>query len=410
MATAPKPERRQILPLKLRRARGSARVTEASSTPAAAPEDRARLYALDVFRGGAIAGVILINTVGTFPEFHPHLGHSAWEGLTVADVGFPFFLFIVGVTADFAMTKRRAAGATKGYLVRYALIRAAILFAIGLIGSAVPDLDMSALRIPGVLQRIAVTYFLGSMIALYTGTRGRMIAATALLIGYWAIMTVIPVPGTGTIGMHTLDRPEATLAAWVDKTVLGGHIWSETVTWDPEGILSTIPAVATVLMGTMAGAWLRRREPIAGRAAGLMAIGTLTTVAGAVWSFAFPVIKGIWTSSFALISAGLAALILGACLWVIDMRRVTWWTPPFIALGVNPLAIYIGSSLVDDLLEWATVSAGGSRVQARNTIYEALLESWLDPRNASLAYGLLYLLIWVAVAWWLYRRGIRIRV
>jgi len=385
-------------------------VAEAATTPAAAPEDRTRLLALDTFRGGAIAGVILATAVSSFPAAYAHLLHSPWEGLTVADLGLPFFLFIVGITTDFAVASRRTAGVPDGDIVLYALKRAALLFVIGILGAALPEFDVSTIRIPGVLQRIAVTYFVALLIALRTGVRGRTIASATLLIGYWLGMTLIPVPGSGATGMEALSRPDVTLAAWLDRTIFGAHLWAETGTWDPEGLLSTIPAVATVLLGTVAGAWLRQKNPIIERCAGLMAMGVLVAVLGMAWSWSFPVIKGIWTSSFTLVTAGLAALLLGTCLWLIDIRRVRGWTAPFVAFGVNPLTAYVGAVVVHGVLSGVTIMVGGARVSLREAIYGELFASWMEPRAASLAYGLAYVLLWLGIVWWLYRRGVRLRV
>jgi predicted acyltransferase len=382
----------------------------AAATPAKTAEDRKRLHALDVARGITIAGTILVSPLASFPATYPQLLHSRWHGLTLAELGFPVFLFIVGITTDFSIASRRARNVSDSAIVAHVLERSVPLFLLGLIGTGFPDYDLATIRVPGVLQRIAITYFVAALIALRAGARGRMVAGAALLLGYWLAMTIVPVPGTGTIGFHVLDRPEATLAAWVDRALLGDHLWSETRTWDPEGILSTLPAIGSVLFGTVAGAWLRRRIALTDRVVALLAVGVMATALGIVWGWIFPISKVLWTSSYVTATAGIAALGLGACLWLIDLRRCSWWTPPFVAFGVNPLAAYIGSIAVDGLLGSWLVSVQGREIPARRAIYDALFASWLDPRNASLAYGAAYLLLWFPFVWWLYRRGTRVRL
>jgi predicted acyltransferase len=383
----------------------------AAATPAKTAEDRKRLHALDVARGITIAGMILVSPLANFPATYPQLLHSRWHGLTLAELGFPVFLFIVGITTDFSIASRRARNISDSAIVAHVLKRSVPLFLLGLVGTGFPDYDLAKIRIPGVLQRIAITYFVAALIALRAGTRGRMVAGAALLLGYWLAMTIVPVPATGALGFHVLDRPEATLAAWVDRTLLGDHLWSETRTWDPEGILSTLPAIGSVLFGTIAGAWLRRRIALTDRVVALLAVGVMATALGIVWGWIFPISKVLWTSSYVMATAGIAALGLGTCFWLIDLRRSSWWTPPFVAFGVNPLAAYIGSIAVDGLLgSWLVISEQGSEIPARRAIYDAVFASWLDPRNASLAYGAAYLLLWFPFVWWLYRRGTRVRL
>jgi len=352
--------------------------------------------------------VILANTVGSMPGSFAPLEHARWVGLTLADVGLPFLLFIVGIGAELGLAKRLALGVPRRSLLAKATLRATVLFALGLLGNLLREGDLATFRVMGVLQRIALAYLLAMLVALAGGWRVRALAAAALLVGYWLLMTLVPVPDTGARGLETLLRPETNLAAWLDRLVLGAHIWSETGTWDPEGLLSTVPAVATVLMGMLAATWLRRPLPIGQRTWVLFAAGVAAVLLGLLWSPFLPIIKGIWSSSYGLVTTGLAAVALAFCLAVTDVWRVTFWTPPLVAFGVNPLALYVGSGVLHGVL--GAFPAGGARGSVRDWIYQAAFESWLYTDAASLAYGLAYTGLWLAIAWWLYRRGVRIKV
>jgi predicted acyltransferase len=361
-----------------------------------------RLLSLDAFRGLTVAGMVVVNNPGTWRAVYPPLLHADWHGWTATDVVFPFFLFIVGVAIPLALEPRTAQAGRRWVMVRV-LRRAAVIFALGIVLNGFPWFQWGTLRIPGVLQRIAVCYLLAALLYLVASWRVNAAIAAALLLGYWIAMSVVPVPGYGPGDLSK----EGNLAAYLDRTLLGPHIWQAARVYDPEGILSTAPALATVLLGALAGLWLRSARPPRVIAAGLAAAGAIGVGLGQVWSWWFPVNKALWTSSYALLTAGLALLALAACYWLIEIQGYRRWALPFVVFGVNALALFFLSSLVARVLVLVRV-AEGPRLQA--WLFDRLFAPWASPIDASLAYALAYVLLWWAVMWLLYRQEIRIRV
>jgi predicted acyltransferase len=355
-----------------------------------------RLVSLDAFRGLTIAAMVLVNNPGTWAAVHPPLRHADWHGWTPTDLVFPFFLFIVGVAIPLSLEHR-----APGPALLRVLRRAAVIFALGLVLGGFPAFDWSSLRIPGVLQRIAVCYLVAAVLFVATGWRTRAVVAAALLLGYWGAMTLIPVPGHGA---GDLGR-EGNLAAWIDRAVLGPHLWRATRVYDPEGILSTVPAVATVLVGVLAGEWVRSRRPPRTVTMGLLLAGALAVAVGAEWGNWFPVNKALWTSSYAVLTGGLALLAFAACYWAIEVCGWRAWARPLVVFGVNALALYFLSSLA--ALSLALVRVGDASLQAR--LFERLFAPWAAPVNASLAYAVAYVLVWWVVMAVLYRLGLRLR-
>ena len=377
-------------------------------TPPGAPP---RLLSVDALRGLTVAAMVLVNNPGTWSAVYGPLQHAEWHGWTATDMVFPFFLFVVGVSIPLALgpTLERGAGGLPARVLR----RAAVIFTLGLLLHALPFFPLATLRIPGVLQRIAVCYLLAALLVVATrGARGwRVQAVTAgvLLGGYWLLMTQVAAPGQEAGDLS----PDGNLAGYVDRLVLGSrHIWQATRVYDPEGILSTLPATATTLLGVLAGHWLRSGQ-VAGRAGaqivGGLAVGGVAAAAlGWLWGLSFPVNKALWTSSYALLMAGLAALALAACHWVIEVRGRRGWAAPFALLGVHALTLFFLSSLMAKLLFIVRVGAGGPRLQA--WLFEHVFAPWASPVDASLAYALAYVLLWWALIWALDRSGLRLRV
>jgi predicted acyltransferase len=378
----------------------------AAGAPVTAPEPAPRLLSVDALRGLTVAAMVLVNNPGTWRAVYPPLDHAAWHGWTPTDMVFPFFLFIVGVAIPLALGGRLERGDPG--LVPRIVRRSLIIFGLGLLLHALPFFHLATLRIPGVLQRIAVCYLLAALLFVATrGGRGWRVLAlvtAGLLVAYWLLMTRVPVPGHGP-GVLT---PEGNLAGYIDRAVLGPHIWRASRVYDPEGILSTLPALATTLLGVLAGHWVRgARSP--GRAAvGLVAGGLVAAALGQLWGLWFPVNKALWTSSYALLMGGLAALALAVCHWLVEARGWRRWAAPFAVLGVNALALYFLSSLMARLLLIIRVGPGNQRMQA--WLFEQLFAPWASPVNASLAYALAYVALWWGLMWVLYRRGLRLRV
>jgi len=377
-------------------------------TPPGAPP---RLLSVDALRGLTVAAMVLVNNPGTWSAVYGPLQHAAWHGWTPTDMVFPFFLFVVGVSIALALGPALERG-TSGLPVRV-LRRAAVIFALGLLLHALPFFPLATLRIPGVLQRIAVCYLLAALLVGATrGARGwrvQAVTAGALLVGYWLLMTKVAAPGQEAGDLS----PDGNLAGYVDRLVLGSrHIWQATRVYDPEGILSTLPATATTLLGVLAGHWLRAGQ-VTGRAGaqivgGLAAGGLAAAALGWLWGLSFPVNKPLWTSSYALLMAGLAALVLAACHWVIEVRGRRGWAAPFALLGVHALTLFFLSSLMAKLLFIVRVGAGGPRLQT--WLFQHVFTPWASPVDASLAYALAYVLLWWALMWALDRSGLRLRV
>jgi predicted acyltransferase len=363
-----------------------------------------RLDSLDVFRGLTIAAMILVSTPGTWTAVYTPLDHAAWHGWTITDLVFPFLLFAMGAAVPYALARRRG---MPRLVQRHILRRAIILFALGLILNAIetrPPLHWATFRIPGVLQRIALVYLAVAWLTERVSLRAQIAIAVAALAGYWAALSLIPVPGAGA-GVLT---PTGNLASFIDRTLLGRHLLDPR--FDPEGLLSTVPAVVTALCGVFAGDWLKEaRQPH--RAAWLWAAGFAAMTAGLAWATVFPINKNLWTSSFALFSAGIAAQVLAAFYWLVDVQGWRAWSRPFVVCGRNPLAAYFLSVGCDSLLTRWTV-ADGAPVKA--VLYRVGFASWLRPccgaEAASLGYALAYVVLWSVILGEMYRRRIFIGI
>jgi predicted acyltransferase len=364
-----------------------------------------RMVSLDVFRGLTIAGMILVNNPGTWAHIYDPLEHAAWHGWTPTDLIFPFFLFIVGVSIALALGKRADAGGPRRDLYLKIARRALIIFGLGLVLSGFPFFDLATIRIPGVLQRIAVCYLIASFIFLWTGWRGQVLTAAALLLFYWALLMLVPAPGYAAGDLSA----EGSLPSYVDRTLLAGHIWKPL--YDPEGILSTIPAVATTLCGVLTGRLLRSPLSPHEKTSAMFVAGAALVVAGWVWNFWFPINKSLWTSSYVLLTAGLGLQLLALCYWLVDIQGYRRWTKPFVVYGTNALAVFFLSGVFARLLTLIKFTrADGKQVDLKRIIYENAFASWASPLNASLAFAVCFVLLWLGLMWVLYSRKIFIKV
>jgi len=307
-----------------------------------------RLICLDIFRGLAVAGMILVDNPGSDEKVYWPIAHAEWNGWTPADFIFPAFLFLVGVSVVFSFAKRRERGVSRRRILLHVFIRSLLLIAIGLLVNASPfiGVDFHALRFEGVTQRIALCYFAAAILELWSDRRGQIIAIVACLFGYWALLRFVPVPGLGVPGRDIpFMDPNQNLAAWLDRKLFMGHLFDGTR--DPEGILSTIPAVATTLLGVLTGHWLRSQKTSATKAIVMLLAGICGLVAGEVWNIWFPINKNLWTSSFAVFSGGFALVFLAFLYWVLEIKR--WrgaWTMPILVFGMNAIAGFVADSFV----------------------------------------------------------------
>jgi len=362
-----------------------------------------RLLSVDALRGLTVAAMVLVNNPGTWRAVYPPLRHAPWHGWTPTDVIFPFFVFIVGVAIPLAL-EPRIGSAGRGAVVFRVVRRSLVIFALGIILNGFPEYAWATLRIPGVLQRIAVCYLAAALIYLSTSTRAQAFIASGLLVGYWLAMTMVPVPGYGAGDLS----PAGNLAAYIDRAILGPHIWQVAKVYDPEGILSTVPAAATALLGVLTGTWLR-----SGRGAGVIATrlavaGIVGVAVGELWSWWFPINKSLWTSSYVVLTTGLAVLALAACYWLVEVRGWRHWAIPFAVLGVNALVLFFLSTLVARLLYVLRVGPEARSLQA--VIFDRVFAPLASPVNASLGFAVAYVIAWWAILCLLYRWNIRLRV
>lgn len=373
-----------------------------------------RLLSLDVFRGITVAAMILVNNPGDWGHIYPPLEHAEWNGCTPTDLIFPFFLFIVGVSIAYALGTKKEFMTDHSRILFTALKRALILFGLGLFLSVYPKIftepleALKIVRIPGVLQRIAVVFFVSAVLFIKTSGRTQLKILIGLLVFYWLIMTFIPVPGVGSANLEK----ETNLGAWLDRTILTEpHLWKSAKTWDPEGILSTIPAIATGLFGVLVGSYLRRKDTEASvKISWLFSIGILAVIAGLIWDLFFPINKALWTSSYVLYTGGLATMGLAMLYWFIDEKGYKGWTAPFVAYGVNAITVFFLSGLIPRTLNLIKMNLDGKEVGAQRWIYQTYFAGNLSPVNASLAYAIVYVLLWFVILWIMYRKKIIIKV
>ena len=386
------------------------------SAPAAAERESAavrpapRLQSLDVFRGLTIAAMLLVNNPGSWSHVYPPLEHVAWEGWTPTDLVFPFFLFIVGITTILSIGGLMERGTGRRQLFRKILTRSILIFLLGLALQGFPEYDLRTIRVPGVLQRIALSYLIAATIVLWTGVRGQLVALIVLLGGYWMLMTRVPVPGLGSTAL----APDLNLSNWLDLKLIGrNHLMHETMTWDPEGTLSTLGAAASVMCGVLVGHWIRSSRVVSAKVIGLLVAGGVGVALGSLWDRTYPIIKNLWTGSYVLLSAGMACLVLAAIYWLVDVQGYRGrGIKPFLVFGTNAITAYWLSSLMGIVLNWIVITSpeDGESLVLQTYIYETFYARWLSPENASLAYALSFVVLWVLLLSLLYRRRIFIRI
>ena len=355
-----------------------------------------------------IAAMILVNNPGSWSYVYAPLLHAKWHGVTPTDWIFPFFLFIVGVSIALAIGPRKEAGTDRKALIRKILWRSLIIFAIGLFLAAYPYFDLSAVRIPGVLQRIALVYGVTAILFLWFDSRQMFWLGVGLLLAYWGMMTLIPVPG----GHPPNLEPGTNLGAWLDASLLGGHLWSQSKIWDPEGLLSTVPAFATSISGILTGVWLRSSRDRFEKVAGLLIAGAVLLAGGLLWNTVFPINKQLWTSSYVLYTSGLALLVFGVLYGWIDIKGHRRATLPFVVYGTNALVVFAVSGLLARTLNAIhTTDASGNAVNIKAWLWSTVFEpAFASPYNASLAHAIAYVLLLLGFAWLLYSHKIFIKV
>ncbi len=379
------------------------------------PNDR--LVSLDAFRGFTIASMVLVNNPGDWSNLYPQLAHAEWNGWTFTDWIFPFFLFICGVSMTFSLARRRLAnpGAVEDRLALMLSLwkRAAAIFVIGLALNFIPNFHIDTLRIPGVLQRIALCTMLAAPIVLYTGWRGQVCWIVGLLTFYTGVMLLVPVPDLNGVIASGVLEPGRDVGAFVDRFFLDGHMWSKSKTWDPEGLFSTLPALTSMLFGVLTGHWLASAHSRAEQTAWMMVAGLACLLAGQILDVtAMPINKSLWSTSYAVLMTGWALSVFACFYWLIDAvgdvqlrQRASRWLQPFTIYGMNALFIFAFSGLVAKMLGFIKVAGDdGKLLSLKAVLYAPIKATSLSPVNQSLAFAVLFNAAMFFVAWFMWKR------
>jgi predicted acyltransferase len=393
-----------------------------------------RVLSIDVLRGITIAFMILVNDPGDWSHTYAQLDHAKWNGWTLTDLVFPNFLFLVGAAIILSLHSRILRGDSRRTLALHIIRRSAIIFALKMFLTAVPYFHMSHLRIYGVLTRIALCYLCAGLICLVTQrTRTLLTISAVLLVGYWALMRFVPVPGFGipTHDIPLLD-PDRNLAAWLDRginaftqrTIHTGVLYEHTR--DPEGFLSTLPSIATTLLGCVAALWLRRVDAPASTfppritreqcAMGLFLSGLSSLAAGLLWNLWFPINKNLWTSSYVLFAAGCSLLGLAVCYWLLDVRRLNdtrvgrWLTWPWLVFGSNAIVAYAMSIVIVKTMLLIKVQDGDKTITAWFWVYRHIFARTNSTELTSLAFGLAFVAVCFIPNWLLWRKRIFVKI
>lgn len=366
-----------------------------------------RLQSIDVFRGITIVGMILVNNIGDYKHNFSIFEHADWNGCTPTDLIFPFFLFIMGVSTVFSISGKIKKGEGKQKIILHLIKRTLILFALGVFLNGFPHFYFPNIRIPGVLQRIALVNLFAGLIFLYFSRRGIAILSVLFLLAYWIIMTFVPVPGFGEPNFEKTSN----FAAWLDNYLLPGHLWAATKVWDPEGFLSTIPAIVTGLIGLLTGYLVKEQKPVYEKVTMLFIYGNILIVAGAFWGLSFPINKSLWTSSYVLYTGGIAISLLAFCVWLIDIKKSDSWTKPFMYFSMNAITAYFLSSLLGSIL-WSIKFDTGlpKKMSLRVYLYDHLFHPFFNDYFASLLWPFVYILIWYVLVRWMYKKKIFVKI
>lgn len=364
-----------------------------------------RLISLDAFRGFTIMLMILVNNPGSWSYVLPPLQHAEWHGCTPTDLVFPFFLFIMGVAMAFSFSRRFQESQNRRSIHKQILKRSFILIFLGLFMAFYLKWDFNTLRFPGVLQRIGLCYLFASLIILNCKRKGQIIWTAGLLFGYWGLMTIIPFSGKGA-DVWLLGN---NFAQYLDNILLEGHMWKPD--FDPEGLISTIPAIAQVLLGYFTGIWLKTdKEPLQ-KTNGMFITANIFLVIAIFWGIWMPVNKQLWTSSYVFYTTGLALHFLAISFWLIDIKGYSKYTKPFVIFGSNAILAYFCSSMTAKTLAlWTFTKADGSQISLNGYIYESILRPIGGDWIGSLLFPILYITLWTGILTWFYRKKIFLKI
>jgi len=368
-----------------------------------------RLVALDVFRGLTIVLMIIVNTPGTWAHVYPPLLHSAWNGCTPTDLVFPFFLFIVGVAMWFSF--RKFNHELNRTALKKIIYRTFLIFLIGLLMNGFPYYNLTHIRILGVLQRIALAYGIGAIFVLLLNRRDRWIGAIIILLLYWLVLRMF--------GGDSPFALETNLVRKIDLFLFGSnHVWhgfplysNDKIPFDPEGLLSTFPAMVNVILGYQVGEFIGLSENHRKVSARLLIYGAIGVIIGLIWNQFFPINKPIWTSSYVVFTVGAGTILLAILIWVIDIKNWKGWIQPFQVFGMNPLFIYVLSELIVMILFLFQVNVKGIPMNGYSWLYQVVfVPIGGDGKFSSLLFALFYALFCWFIGYILYRKKIYIKI
>ena len=368
-----------------------------------------RFLALDIFRGATIALMVIVNTPGTWSYVYGPLRHAEWHGCTLTDLVFPFFLFIIGVAMRFSFDKYDIC--KYGPLFNKIIFRTITIFSIGLLLNAFPFIrqnwDWSSFRILGVLQRIALAYFFASFIVLRLDVKGLVKISFFILVGYWLLLM--------SYGFYSGQDPYSlkyNLILVIDSFLLGeNHLYGGTgIQFDPEGLLSTIPSIVTILIGFLVGTMIKTTNNHQDNIQRMVVLGSLLIITGWLWSFGFPINKQLWTSSYVLYTAGIAIILLSGMIWMADIKKIDWWTKPFVILGSNAIFLYVLSSLWVKILLKISFELDGKIVSGYFYLYKTIFQPIAGNINGSLFFAISHVLMFLLILTWMHRKKIFIRI
>ena len=372
-------------------------------------EKQDRLISLDAFRGVTIALMILVNNPGTWAHVYAPLRHAKWHGCTLTDLVFPFFLFIIGVSMRFSFEKYEFC--KWGPLFKKVVFRTMTIFTIGLLLSAFPfvrqDWDWTHFRIMGVLQRIALAYIVASFIVVRADVKGIVKISMGLLFGYWILLM-----GYGWYSGLDPYELKTNFPLIIDSFILGdNHLYSGMgIPFDPEGLLSTIPSVATVLIGFLVGTMIKTTEDYGDNAQRMAVLGALLIILGWVWGFVFPINKQLWTSSYVLFTGGIATITLAAMIWIVDVKGIKTWTKPFVIFGANAIFLYAASGIWAKILLKIRFELDGKMISGYGYLYRTVFQPFAGDLNGSFLFALFHVFMFWLILAWMYRKKIFIKI
>ena len=368
-----------------------------------------RFISLDIFRGATMALMVIVNTPGTWSYVYAPLRHAEWHGCTLTDLVFPFFLFVIGVAMRFSFDKYDIC--KYGPLFNKIIFRTITIFVIGLLLNAFPFIrqnwDWSSFRILGVLQRIALAYFFAGFIVLRLDVKGLVKISFFLLVGYWILLI--------TYGWYSSQDPYAlktNLILVIDRFLLGeSHLYGGTgIQFDPEGLLSTIPSIVTILIGFLVGTMIKTSNDHEDNVQRMAMLGSLLIIIGWTWGFILPINKQLWTSSYVLYTGGIAIILLAGMIWLVDIKKIDWWTKPFVVLGSNAIFLYALSSIWVKILLKISFELNGKMISGYSYFYKTIFQPLAGNINGSLFFALFHVLIFLLILTWMYRKNIFIKI